>query len=38
MLQMHSPRRTEATPLCAGEVYVFDWGSVENPFAYAKDG
>ncbi len=21
-----------------GEVYVFDWAGVENPFTYAKDG
>ena len=21
-----------------GEVYVFGWGSVDNPFTYAKDG
>jgi len=21
-----------------GEVYVFDWAGVENPFSYAKDG
>ena len=21
-----------------GEVYVFDWGSIENPFTYAQDG